>query len=115
MDPHALVQNLEEKVIQALNIGHLSKAEQGEVIEAVGEMIFSRVLGKILTSLPESELPKFKALVEAKQGDAVQAMIDHHIPNAAQVLQQEVESALNDYATNLKKVMERDAAAGENQ
>lgn len=97
MDPQQLLQQGRQEIIDALNIGHLTKEEQDAIVDKLGAVLMQRVLVKVFDMLPEAEKTRFEELLNADQMDAVQALIQKNIPNAQEVIQNEIRDGVREH------------------
>jgi hypothetical protein len=97
MDPQQLLQQGRREIIDALNIGHLAKEEQDAIVDKLGTVLMQRVLVTVFDMLPDAERARFEELLNADQMDAVQALIQKNIPNAQEVIQNEIRDGVREH------------------
>jgi len=111
MDPQQIMAKGREMLITELNIGHLSEASQNEVLDAVGNMLMHRVLFKLNSMLPENEQQNFGNLLGAGKEEEAQALVLKHIPNAEEVIANELRAGIEEHKRRVTEKFNQEQAA----
>lgn len=101
MNPQDIITQGRAQMVTALNVGHLSEAEQNEIIDSLGEVLFKRVLVALLDRLPETEAERYSQLTQAGQHEAAQALVTKHVPNYAEIVNETLQSGLAEYVQHV--------------
>jgi len=98
------LEQIKEKLVDELNISHLTEQEQGEVITQMSTLLLDRITMAIVGELPQTEMARVDKLLEANQTDAVQAIITKHVPNAADIAEIVIAETMGEYSAILAKM-----------
>jgi len=90
-------EQLQERFAQELDIEHLTKDEQEEILKELSKIIVERITMELMLLLPTEEFKKVDALVQTEQTADVQAIINKHIPDAPAIIEQVVIRALAEF------------------
>ena len=111
MNPQDIIAEGREKIIAELNLGHLPTEEQDHVLDTLGDVLIRRMIIKVLALLPDGEKQKFEELFVAQQNEALEALINKNIPNAREVMMQEVRDGVEEYKKRVNAIIaERESA-----
>jgi len=105
MIPQDIIAEGREKIIAELNLAHLPTAEQDQVLDTLGDVLIRRIIIKVLSLLPETEKQTFEQLFASEQNEALEALINKNIPNAREVMMQEVRDGVEDYKKKVNEIV----------
>jgi len=114
MDPKTIVAENREKIVKELGLEHVSAEDQDLVIESVGEILFKRIMLKMLAQIPETEQDAFVQAVGAYKFDESDAMIKKYVPNVGEMIVAELSAGIQEYKTALIEVVEDDKKKANN-
>lgn len=97
MDPQQLEAQARAIMVQELNLGHLSEAEQDTILEGLSEVLMRRVLLKLMELLPENERDNFGKLLSAQQSNEAQVIVETYIPNSPEVIKSELQAGIQEH------------------
>jgi len=89
--------DIHKAIAGELHLEHLSEEEQSQVIEAVGTMLYQRVLARVFSELPADQHTKLQQLIEADLENEITALISKYLPNIDEVVNTELTNALAEY------------------
>lgn len=95
------LEDITAKLAESLAITHLTPEEQREVITAMSTVLLDRITMALLGELPPAELGHVQALLDGNQREAVQALIQKHVPNAARVAETVISETVAEYHASL--------------
>lgn len=90
-------EDIEQKVIVALGLLGKSDAEIEDVIGELGGYILEDVLIKVTDTLPDDKVITFERLIEAGNGDRIQAFIVENVKNLDQIVEEASKSVIEEY------------------
>jgi ATP phosphoribosyltransferase len=98
------------RIIEDLDLAHLSKDEQDQVIEALGEVLLERATYEIMRRIPDEDLEALDALAEDGTDEAMQEAIKKHVPDVEQVVMNAVREGIEEHKRLVAEEMERGQA-----
>lgn len=90
-------EDIEQKVIVALGLLGKSDAEIEDVIGELGGYILEDMLIKVTDTLPDDKVITFERLIEAGNGDRIQAFIVENVKNIDQIVEEASKSVIEEY------------------
>ena len=78
--------DLRERIIAELNIGHLTADEQEKVINAVGQVLLKRATLAVMDKMPKDTLDELDRLADTGDEAGIQALVKKHVPNAEEIV-----------------------------
>lgn len=99
IDPH-VAQN---ELIEKLGIQNLPEDEQLEVISGFIDGCMQQATALILSQLPEDGIKKVDGLIEAGEIDAVNAYVQKHVPNAAEIMDEAIKIGIEEFKALVKE------------
>ena len=102
MTPDDIIAKGKAEIVKEINIGHLSQAEQDQVIEKLGEYLMRRVLTKMFDAVtkPEDRTAVEKLVAEEKFVD-VREIVEKYISDVDKMVQQEVRAGIDEYKSQV--------------
>lgn len=97
MSPQINQQELREKIITELNLGHLTADEQTQIIDQLGGVLMERATVALLSKLPAGEVDKVDQLLANNQQQEAQAVIEQHVPNVQEVVAQALQEGIEEH------------------
>ncbi len=82
-----------------LNISHLSKQEQQDIITQMSTVILDRISLALIAELPQPEMARIDNLLGSGQIKAVQALLTKDIPNAGKIAESVIAETMGEYHT----------------
>ncbi len=98
-------EQLRERFSQELNIAHLTHQEQDTIITELSKIITERIITEFMLLLPEKEARKVDNLIMNNEKDAenqIMHIINTHIPDSAQIIEQIVIRTLAEFKAYTK-------------
>jgi hypothetical protein len=95
--------SVRRQIIQELDISHLTKEEQHDVINALGEVLLERATYEVMSLVPEDVLKELDALAVAKDYAAIQEKIRATVPNIDEVVKQAVHEGIREHVRLVKE------------
>ena len=90
-------EEIKKIVIEALNIGHLSPAEQDKILADLGGALMERATYALLMAVPPEEFARVDALAdEGKDAEMVEE-IRKLVPNAQEIVENSIKSGVDEY------------------
>ena len=83
-----------EALAKEFGIENDTKEAQAELLAAVGQHVFERVVFEILTALPKSAHPQFEALIGSQDFKALNALLHEHIADPDAFIAREAKKEL---------------------
>jgi hypothetical protein len=93
LDPEAL----RAQIISELNIGHLTEAEQNQIIEALGDVLLELATYEVMQLIPEGKMAELDILAEHGSDTLLQQKIREFVPNVEQVVAQAVREGIEEH------------------
>ncbi|MCD5384655.1 MAG: hypothetical protein LRZ97_01940 [Candidatus Pacebacteria bacterium] len=72
---------IKARLVEDLDISHLSSEEQAKIITKMSTLILDRLTITLMAKLPKDVMPHVDTLLESGQSEAVQAIITKHVKN----------------------------------
>lgn len=110
MPPQLNAEQVRDLIIQDLNIGHLSKKEQDEIIEGLNEVLQKRATIEVLKHMPESAAARLSALIDAEKQEEAQKFIREMVPNAQDIVIQAMRDGIQEHKKRVIDLVESGAA-----
>lgn len=85
------------ELVNALGIQNLPEDEQQEIVIGFLDGCMQQATALILSQLPEGNLEKVDALLDAGELEAVQALVAKHVPNAAQIMDEAIKIGIEEF------------------
>lgn len=99
------------RIIADLELAHLTKDEQDQIIEALGEVLLERATYEVMSRIPEDALESLDALAESSTDDAMQAAIKKYVPDVEEVVMRAVSEGIEEHKRLVAQEVEKEAAA----
>jgi len=112
MDPQINMQELREKIINELNLGHLNAEEQSQIIDQLGAMLVERATMVLLSKVPPEEVEKVDTLLANNQQQEAQALIEMHVPNAQEIMMRAVQDGIEEHKRRVAEMATKDVSVG---
>ena len=109
MNPDDITTQGRQQIVDALNIGHLTEAEQNEIVESLGTVLFKRVLIALLDRLPEEDAKRYMEFTQAEQHESAQAIVAKHIPNYGDIVNEELTKGIQEYVQHVNAAKAKQA------
>lgn len=97
MDPDTVMKEARAQLIEQLNIGHLSEAEQAQILDGLSEVLMRRVMIKLMDLLPEADRVQFGELLGQGNAQEAQKIIEANIPNHAELVKAELKAGIDEH------------------
>lgn len=88
---------LRERIVAELNIGHLEPQEQEQVIDKVSEVLLKKATFEVMRRIPEDALDELDRLAVADDADAVRALVRKHVPDVDTVVADAAREGLEEH------------------
>ena len=98
------VDALKDKLVEELNISHLSPEERDMVLDKVAELLMKRATFEVYTLIQQSEHEKIDALTELGKDAEVADIVRKYVPNVQEVAAQAIRDELEEYKKSLETV-----------
>lgn len=105
MNPHVNAEELRTKIVQELNLGHLSPQEQDAIIGQLGDVLMERATMTLLSKLPSQEVEKVDQLLAGNMHQEAQALIEKYVPNTQEVIAQAVHEGIEEHKRRVNEAM----------
>ena len=104
--------DIKKIVIDALNIGHLTPAEQDKIMNDLGGALIERATYALLMALPPEDFDRIDKLVEGEKDQEMTEAIQKSVPNAQEIIENAIKSGVEEYKKLVnEEVAKRDAPA----
>lgn len=102
---------IKKMVVEALNIGHLTPAEQEKIMSELGGALIERATLALLKELPEEEFEKIDALAGGEKDAEMVVAIQKAVPNAQQIMEDAIKTGIVEYKDLVNEQVEKRLAA----
>lgn len=92
--------NIDEQLkslVNELNIGHLTEEEQGQILEALGDIALKRVLVTVFDRVPENLRDTLADLIEKDDQEGIQKVFAEHVPDIADVVAAALQTTVEEH------------------
>lgn len=92
--------NIDEQLkslINELNIGHLSEDEQGQILEALGDIALKRVLVTVFDRVPENVRDPLADMIEKDDQEGIQKIFAEHVPDIADIVAAALQTTVEEH------------------
>jgi ATP phosphoribosyltransferase len=86
-----------DRIVSELQIGHLAREEQDQIVEALGEVLLERATYEVMRRIPESEFERLDQMTESGDDEGIQKVIRTHVPNVEEVVGQAVQDGIAEH------------------
>lgn len=99
-------EDIKKMVAEALNIGHLTPAEQDKIMSDLGGALIERATYALLMALPPEDFDRIDKLAEAQKDQEMAEAIQKSVPNAQAIVEDAIKSGVEEY----KKLVNEEVA-----
>lgn len=85
---------MQKTILAELGIESWPQEKQKEVLATLGGPLFESVMVAIFEKIPQEKRPELQAAMESADARRVTAIINEHIPNSAQIIEETVQNAV---------------------
>ena len=90
MNPKEKISIQCKDIIQELNLGNLSEDEQVEMISEMSDVVYEKIILKVLEKLSDEDSVVLTNLLSAEKFDEATDFINEKIPNFEEVMDEEI-------------------------
>lgn len=108
MDPNTAVnpEMIRQLVVDALNIGRLTPAEQDKVMNDLGAVLIKRATYAVLKELSQEDFDRIDKLADQEKDQEMAEAIQKSVPNAQTIMEEAIKSGVEEY----KKLVNEEVA-----
>lgn len=99
-------EDVKKMVVDALNIAHLTPAEQDKIMNDLGTALIERATYALLMALPPEDFDRIDKLAEGEKDEEMFEAVQKSIPNGAEIVENAIRSGVEEY----KKLVNEEVA-----
>jgi hypothetical protein len=88
---------LRERIVAELNIGHLASDEQEHVINKVSEVLLKKATFEVMRRIPGDVLDELDRLADKEDAEAVRTLVRQHVPDVDDVVARAAKEGLDEH------------------
>ena len=92
---------IKERLVKELNVAHLAKEEQDDVITKMSTVLLDRITMAVVSQLPKEDMARIDTLMKNGQNDAVHALITQRVPEIKDIVELTIAQTLGQYQSIL--------------
>ncbi len=92
---------IKERLIKELNIAHLTKEEQDDIITKMSTILLDKITMAIVSQLPKEDMARVDTFMKNGQNDAVHALISQKVPEIKDIVELTIAQTMGQYQSIL--------------